>query len=306
MDDIVKEINRLRKERNAVILSHNYQMPEIQDIADYVGDSLGLGFKARDTNAQVIVLCGVKFMAETAKIISPEKTVLMPDPDAGCPMANMITAGNLREMKKHHPDAACVAYVNSSAQVKAEADVCCTSSNAVEVVDSVEKDEIIFVPDKYLGQYVESRTGRKLVLWNGFCPTHVRIQPEDILREKKAHPGALVMVHPECTPQVTSLADAVLSTGNMLKYAGETDAKEYIIGTEVGIIHQLQKQNPEKRFFPATNLATCPNMKKTTLPKVLASLQKMECEIKVPEEVGKKALRSIERMLEIKVKTGTQ
>jgi len=300
MEEIIKEINKLRKEKNAVILSHNYQRPAVQDIADYVADSLGLSQKAADSTADVIVLCGVKFMAETASILSPDKTILIPDPGAGCPMANMITAKDVRELRKKHPDAACVAYINTNADIKAEIDVCCTSSNAVEVVNSLDSKEVIFVPDKYLGQYVAARTDKKLILWNGFCPTHVRIQPEDIERERKEHPDAKVMVHPECTPQVTALADAVLSTGKMLEYARKTDAKEFIVGTEVGIIHQLQKQNPGTRFYPATKLSTCPNMKKTTLSKVLSSLQNMEYEIIVPEKIRKKAVLSIQRMLEVR------
>ena len=300
MEDLTQEINRLRKEKNAVILSHNYQRPEVQEIADYVADSLGLAQKAAKSTADVIVLCGVRFMAETASILSPDRIVLIPDPDAGCPMANMITAEDVRGLRRKHPEAACVAYINSTADVKAEIDVCCTSSNAVEVVNSLDEDEVIFVPDKYLGQYVESKTDKKLILWNGYCPTHVKIQPEDILTAKKEHPRAMVIVHPECTPQVIKLADAALSTGNMLKYAKENNAREYIIGTEVGIIYQLEKKNPGKRFFPASRLATCPNMKKTTLPKVLSSLENMEHVVVVPEDIRKKALGSIERMLEIR------
>lgn len=299
MDELIKEIERLKKERNAIILSHNYQRPEIQDVADYVGDSLGLARKGAESTADVVVLCGVRFMAETVSILSPDRCVLMPDPGAGCPMANMITAANVRDLRMKNPDAACVAYVNTSAEVKAEVDVCCTSSNAVEVVESVESDEVLFVPDKYLGQYVQSKTEKKLILWNGFCPTHVRIQAEDILREKKAHPGAETMVHPECTPQVTALADAVLSTGKMMEYAQKSNAKEYIVGTETGMLYALQKQNPGKRFYPATNLAVCPNMKKTTLSGVLSALKNMETRIDVPQDIRKKAARSIERMLEI-------
>lgn len=299
MDETIKEINKLRQELNAIILSHNYQRPEVQDIADYVGDSLGLARKGAESTADVIVLCGVKFMAETVCILSPDKCVLMPEPDAGCPMANMITAENVRSLRLMHPGAVCVSYVNTSAEVKAEADVCCTSANALEVVDSVESEEVLFVPDKYLGQYVQSKTEKNLILWNGFCPTHVKIQAEDIIRERKAHPLAEVMVHPECTPLVTELADAVLSTGKMLEYAAKSPADEFIVGTEVGIIHALLKQNPGKKFYPASKLAVCPNMKKTTLPGVLLALRNMETQIKVPEETGRKAARSIERMLEI-------
>ena len=299
MDEIIKEIKKLKEDRNAVILSHNYQLPEIQDIADYVGDSLGLARKGAESKADVIVMCGVKFMAETASILSPDRDVLMPDADAGCPMANMITAANIRNLRSTHPATPCVAYVNTSAEVKAEANICCTSSNAVEIVNSIDAEEILFVPDKYLGQYVQSKTDKKLILWNGFCPTHVKIQPEDIMRQRKDHPKAKVLVHPECTPLVTSIADAVLSTGGMLEYAQKNPAKEFIIGTETGIIHQLSKQNPGKLFYPATNLAVCPNMKRTTLPKLLSCLQNMETEIKIPQDIRRKAARSIERMLEI-------
>jgi quinolinate synthase len=214
-------------------------------------------------------------------------------------MANMITAANIRNLRLMHPAAACVAYVNTSAEVKAEANICCTSSNAVEVVNSVDAEEILFVPDKYLGEYVKSRTKKNLILWNGYCPTHVKIQPEDILRQKKVHPQAKVLVHPECTPIVTTVADEVLSTGGMLEYVKKSTAKEFIIGTEAGIIHQLLINNPDKKFYPATELAVCPNMKKTTLPKLLSCLQNMETEIKVPEVIRRKAARSIERMMEI-------
>ncbi|MFZ2456090.1 MAG: quinolinate synthase NadA [Candidatus Altiarchaeia archaeon] len=299
MNEIVREILKLKEERNAIILSHNYQRPEIQDVADYLGDSLGLARKGAESTADVIVLCGVKFMAETVSILSPGRKVLMPDLEAGCPMANMITAANVRNLRLTHPSAPCVAYVNTSAEVKAEVDICCTSANAVEVVNSVEADEVLFVPDKYLGQYVQAKTDKKLILWNGFCPTHVRIQPEDILRQKKAHPEAKVMVHPECTPYVTASADAVLSTGKMLEYAQKCSSKEFIVGTEVGLIYQLTKQNPEKKFYPASDQAVCPNMKKTTLPKLLSCLKNTENEIKVPQDIRRKAALSIERMLEI-------
>jgi quinolinate synthase len=303
MDETVKEILKLKEERNAIILSHNYQRPEIQDLADYVGDSLGLARKGAESTAEVIVLCGVSFMAETASILSPDKDVLLPDMEAGCPMANMITAANIRNMRLAHPAAPCVSYVNTSAEVKAESNICCTSANAVEVVNSLEEaEEVLFVPDKYLGQYVQGKTDKKLILWNGFCPTHVKIQPEDILRQQKAHPGAKVLVHPECTPLVTSISDAVLSTGGMLEYAKKSSATDFIIGTDTGIIHQLSKNNPGKNFFPASDQAICPNMKKTTLPKLLSCLKNMDNEVKVAENVRRKAYRAIERMLEIKVK----
>jgi quinolinate synthase len=297
--DLVDEIAALKKEKNAIVLAHNYQLPEVQDIADYVADSLGLARKAAVSDADVIVLCGVKFMAESASILCPNKTVLMPDLDAGCPMANMITPEDVLKLKEEHPGAPVVAYVNTSADVKAEVDVCCTSSNAVKIVKGINSKEIIFIPDKYLGSFVAEQTGKDLVLWNGFCPTHARIQPEDIMAEKEKHPQAKVLVHPECTPQVIELADEALSTGGMLEYARKSNAKEFIIGTEVGILHQLNKQNPRKSFYPASKLATCPNMKKTTLPKVLSCLKNMEYEVKVPEDIRKRALRAIERMVEV-------
>jgi quinolinate synthase len=297
---IVDEVLKLKAERKAIILAHNYQLPEVQDLADYVGDSLGLSLKAAESDAAVVVLCGVRFMAETASILCPDKTVLMPDPDAGCPMANMITAENVRELKLSNPGAECVAYVNTSAAVKAEVDLCCTSSNAVKVVSSAKSKAVIFIPDKYLGQYVASKVDKKLILWNGYCPTHVRILPEDVAREKKMHPKAFVMVHPECTPGVIALADKVLSTGDMCKLALESKENEFIIGTEVGILYKMRKENPKKKFYPASELASCPNMKRTTASKVLSALENMEHEIRVSEDLRKKALKPIQRMLELK------
>lgn len=298
MQDIIKEIQRLKKERNAVILAHNYQLPEVQDAADFTGDSLELSRTAASSKAKVVVFCGVHFMAETASILCPDKTVLIPDKTAGCPMANMITREDLLELKKRHPKAVVVGYVNTSAEVKAEVDISCTSTNAVDVVLKLkDAEEIIFIPDKYLADYVSKKTGRRLISWDGYCPTHVKILPEDIIRQIRARPKAKVMVHPECTGEVISLADAVLSTGKMCKYAKESDAKELIVGTEVGIIHRLKKENPEKKFYPASELAVCPNMKKITLEKVLWSLQDLKEAVKVPDEIRKKALRGIEKML---------
>lgn len=298
MKDIVSEIQELKKGRNAVILAHNYQLPEVQDAADFTGDSLELSRTAASSKAKVVVFCGVHFMAETASILCPDKTVLIPDKTAGCPMANMITREDLLELKKRHPKAVVVGYVNTSAEVKAEVDISCTSTNAVDVVLKLkDAEEIIFIPDKYLSDYVSKKTGRRLISWDGYCPTHVKILPEDIIRQIRAHPKAKVMVHPECTGEVISLADAVLSTGKMCKYAKESDAKEFIVGTEVGIIHRLKKENPEKKFYPASELAVCPNMKKITLEKVLWSLQDLKEVVKVPDEIRKKALRGIEKML---------
>jgi quinolinate synthase len=298
--DIEQRIHELKKKRNAVILSHNYQLPEVQDIADYRGDSLELSRIAAKTKAKVIVFCGVHFMAETASILCPDKLVIMPDKQAGCPMASMITAAQLRQLKKEHPRAVAVGYVNTSAEVKAELDVCCTSTNAVAVVNHFKSSpEIIFVPDKYLADYVSKKTGRKLISWNGFCPTHVKILPEDIKREKQFHPKAKVIVHPECLPSVVALADAVLSTSAMGKFAKETDAREIIVGTEVGLIYRLKKDNPTKEFYPASEAAVCPNMKRTTQEKVLWSLQELKDVVKVPEEIRLRARKAIDKMLEI-------
>ena len=297
---IVEDILKLKKERKAIILAHNYQSPEVQDIADFSGDSLGLSQEAAKTEAEIIIFCGVHFMAETAAILCPDKTVLMPDLNAGCPMANMITLRQLRELKKKHPQALVVTYVNSKAEIKAESDYCCTSSNAIKVVQSIPSDkEIIFIPDKYLGSYVASQTKRELVLWQGYCPTHRRILPEDILKKKALYPKAEVLVHPECIPEVIAMADRVLSTTGICKYAKESNSEEFIIGTEIGILHKLKKENPGKRFYPASELADCPNMKLNNLEKILWSLQDLVYKVEVPEEIARKAKRSIDRMLEI-------
>ncbi len=300
MDDIEKKIRGLKKKHNAIILAHNYQLPEVQDIADFRGDSLELSRMAAKTDAKVIVFCGVHFMAETASILCPEKKVIMPDKLAGCPMANMITVKELKELKKQHPKAIVVGYVNTSADVKAELDFCCTSTNAVSVVNALkDKEEIIFVPDKYLADFVEKRTGRKLIKWNGYCPTHVKILPEDIKREKNFHPKAKVIVHPECLPSVTALADAVLSTSQMCKFAHDTQAKEIIVGTEVGLIYRLKKDNPSKEFYPASEAAVCPNMKRTTQEKILWALEELREEVKVPNGIRLRAKKAIDKMLEI-------
>ncbi|MDD5166298.1 MAG: quinolinate synthase NadA [Candidatus Omnitrophica bacterium] len=294
------KIRELKKKRDAVILVHNYQLPEVQDVADFRGDSLELSRMAAKTDAKVIVFCGVHFMAETASILCPDKKVIMPDVNAGCPMANMITVDDLKKLKREHPEAVVVGYVNTSAQIKAELDVCCTSTNAVAVVNAFkDRKEVIFVPDKYLADYVSKQTGRKLISWNGFCPTHIKILPEDIKREKKFHPKAKVMVHPECLPSVVALADAVLSTSQMAKFAKETDAKEMIIGTEVGLIYRLKKDNPDKEFYPASEAAVCPNMKRTTQEKILWALEELKGEVRVSDGIRQRAKQAIEKMLEI-------
>ncbi|MCK9594304.1 MAG: quinolinate synthase NadA [Candidatus Omnitrophica bacterium] len=298
--DFSKAIAELKKKHNAVILAHNYQLPEVQEVADFRGDSLELARIAAKSPAKVIVLCGVHFMAETSSILCPDKKVIVPDVLAGCPMANMMTAEDLKKLKKHHPKAVVVGYVNTSAEVKAELDVCCTSTNAVAVVNAFkDKEEIIFVPDKYLGDFVAKKTGRKLITWNGFCPTHVKILPEDIKREKKFHPQAKVLVHPECLPEAVAMADAVLSTSQMGKFAAENDAKEFIVGTEVGVVYRLKQDNPDKEFYPASERAVCPNMKRTTQEKILWALQNMQMEVRVCDDIRKRARHAIDKMLEI-------
>ena len=297
---LIDKIRLLRTERDAVILAHNYQPGDIQDIADYTGDSLGLSVKAAETDANVIVFCGVRFMAETAAILSPHKTVLLPDKFAGCPLADMITAQQLRELKSQHPDALVVCYVNSSAEVKAESDYCCTSSNAVELVDSLPPDKpVIFVPDQHLGRFVIEKTGRDLILWPGYCATHVAITERDIQNAKADHPQASVMVHPECSEPVKDLADQVLSTGQMLKFPAQSAAGQFIIGTEIGIIHALKKENSDAEFFPATERGICPNMKRITLNKVLWSLEDMQFVVTVPDEIAARAKKSLDRMVRI-------
>jgi quinolinate synthase len=299
MKTIEERILNLKKEKNAVILAHNYQRGEVQDIADFVGDSLELSQKAVKTDAGVIVFCGVHFMAETAVILNPEKTVLLPDAGAGCPMANMITAAQLREKKKELPNATVVTYVNSTAEVKAESDYCCTSANGVKVVQSIKNDEIIFVPDQYLGDFIAKRTGKKMNFWPGYCPTHVKILPEDIIKNKQEHPAAKVVVHPECRPDVVALADEALSTSGMIRYAAREDVKELIVGTEVELLHRLHKENPGKKFYAASKKAVCPNMKKITLEKILESLETMAPVVKVPEDIRVKAKLAVDRMLEL-------
>jgi quinolinate synthase len=298
-DGLKEQILKLKRERNAVILSHNYQRGEVQDIADFVGDSLELSQKAAKTDADVIVFCGVHFMAETAAILNPGKTVLLPDASAGCPMANMITAEQLRQQKQKMPNATVVTYINSTAAVKAESDYCCTSANGVKIVGSIDNAEIIFVPDQYLGAFIAKRTGKTLTLWPGYCPTHVRIIPEDIVNRKQEHPKAKVVVHPECRPDVIALADEALSTSGMIRYAARADVKELIVGTEVELMHRLNKENPEKQFYAASKKAICPNMKKITLDKIAESLETMTPTVTVPEEIRARAKAAVERMLAI-------
>ncbi len=292
-------IKRLKKEKNAIILAHNYQRGDVQDAADFVGDSFGLSQKAVSSGADVIVFCGVDFMAESAAVLNPEKTVLMPELSAQCPMAGMITPESLKLEKEKHPGAAVVCYVNTSAAVKAQSDVCCTSANAIKVVNSMEEDEIIFVPDRNLALYVAANTEKKIIPWNGYCPTHHLILPGDILLEKEEHPDALVLVHPECRPEVVALADKVLSTSGMLKYAAQSSSSEFIIGTEIGLLHRLNRENPGKKFIPATRYAVCPNMKMNTVGSIIRALERNEHVIKVPEDIRKRAKLALDRMLEV-------
>ena len=298
-EEIKDKIAKLKKEKNAVILAHNYQIGEVQDVADYIGDSLGLSQKAAQVDAKIIVFCGVHFMAETAKILSPEKTILIPDARAGCPMADMITASELREWKKNYPKSKAVCYVNTTAEVKAECDICCTSSNAVTVVNSLSADEILFAPDKNLAAYVARHTKKKIIPWDGYCYVHRYIKARDIMDKKNLHSEAEVWVHPECLPEVIDLADKVISTGKMVQEARKTKKKEIIIGTESGIIYRMKKENPTKNFYPARDVAFCFNMKKIDLGKVLRSLENMIYKVEVPFEVSQKARGAIEKMIEI-------
>lgn len=297
--ELTEKILGLKKKRNAVILVHNYQLGEVQDIADFMGDSLELSQNAAKTDAEVIVFCGVHFMAETASILCPDKVVLLPDMNAGCPMADMITAEGLKRKKEEFLRATVVCYINSTAEVKAESDVCCTSANGVKVIESLDAREILFVPDQYLGHYISTKTDKKIILWPGFCPTHIRILPEHITQLRKEYPQAKVVVHPECRPDVIALADEVLSTGGMRRFARQTDAREIIVGTEVGILHRLRKENRGKKFISATEQAICPQMKLITLEKVLWSLEEMAPEVKVPEEIRLGAKAAVDKMLEI-------
>jgi quinolinate synthase len=308
---VVEEINRLRNEKNAIIIAHNYQVPEVQEIADFTGDSLALSQLAGETDADVIVFCGVHFMAETASIISPDKRVLIPDLEAGCSLSDTITAQQLREWKAEHPGAVVVSYVNTSAEVKAESDYCCTSSNAVKIVSSIpEEKEILFLPDMFLGAYVAKVTGRKIHLWLGECHVHAGIRRSDIKHIEEAHPEAEMLIHPECGCTTSFIYHTsngfyedknvhILSTGGMIKYANNSDSNEFIVATETGMLHRLRKDNPGKAFYPANENAVCKYMKMITIEKVLISLQDDKYEVKVQEEIANKARKAIDRMLEI-------
>lgn len=295
---LARHILDLKRRQRAVILVHLYQRPEIQDLGDYVGDSLGLSQRAAASDAGVIVFCGVHFMAESAAILSPDKIVLLPEPRAGCPMADMVTAEDLRAKKRELPGVPVVCYVNSSAAVKAESDICCTSRNAVQIVESLDGDTVLFIPDRNLAHYIGTKTEKNVIAWDGFCATHDNITPAEVLRARREYPDAVVMVHPECRPEVVALADHVLSTSGMLRLARESAAREFIVGTEQGIVYQLAKQNPGKAFhLPSAAKQYCPNMKKTTLSKLAWALERLEPRITVPGEIRVRAAKSLERML---------
>ncbi len=308
---VVEEINRLRRQKNAVIIAHNYQVPEIQDIADFTGDSLALSRLASNTDADVIVFCGVHFMAETASIISPDKKVLIPDLNAGCSLSDTINVEQVRNWKMEHPGALVVSYVNTTAEVKAESDYCCTSTNAVQVVKSIPEDkEILFLPDMFLGAYVAKVTGRKIHIWPGECHVHAGLRPIHIKKMREAHPGAEMLIHPECGCTTSFLYHTAngsaenedihfLSTGGMIEHSKKSDSKEFIIATENGMLHRLRKDNPEKTFYPAKENAICKYMKMITLDGVLSSLQEDKYEVRVPEETAFKARKAIDRMLEL-------
>ncbi|HUV49930.1 MAG TPA: quinolinate synthase NadA [Anaerolineae bacterium] len=294
-----EKIKSLLKKRKAIMLAHNYQPPEIQDLADLCGDSLELSIKASMTDAEVILFCGVTFMAETASVLSPEKRVLLPRKDAGCPMADMVTPAQLKSRLAGLPPMPVVTYVNSSVSVKAMSTICCTSANAVEVVNSLEAKEILMVPDRNLAQYTASKTNKKIHLWDGYCPFHDSLTPEDVQKAKKMHPDALFIAHPECRPEVLELADAIASTSGMIRYAGESDSLSFIVGTEIGMLYPLKKANPGKEFYPASKNMLCDDMKKISLDDIVRSLETMDGEVKVPEDIRLPALKAVQRMIDL-------
>jgi quinolinate synthase len=298
--DLVEEIQALKEEREAIILAHNYQVGPVQDIADLTGDSLELSRAAASLPGKVIVFCGVDFMAETAAILSPEKKVLLPAGDACCPMAEMVTAGEVRATRERYPDAAVVAYVNTTAGVKAESDICCTSANAVKVVNSLEEEQVIFLPDRNLALYAARFTKKEILPWEGYCIVHDRFTPDDVRAARARHPGAELIVHPECRPEVIDLADGVFSTSGIIRHACTGEGKEFIIGTEVGILHRLEKECPGKRCYPLSEKAVCVNMKKTDLQKVYNALERMAPQVTVPGGIARQARKAIDRMLAVR------
>jgi len=294
-----EKVRRLLKEKNAIMLAHNYQLPEIQDTADICGDSLELSRKAAQTDADIIVFCGVHFMAETASILSPDKTVLLPRKDAGCEMADMITAESLQKKIDALPPMPVVTYVNSTAAVKALSTICCTSANVVKITESLDAAEILMTPDRNLAKYAESQTGKKIHIWDGCCPFHDRLTPNQVAAARQAHPAAVFMAHPECRPEIIEMADVITSTSGMLRHAESASEQEFIVGTEVGLLHTLNKQNPEKQFYPASEELLCPDMKKITLVDVVNCLENLSGEVSVPEEIRVPALAAVERMIAI-------
>ena len=300
--ELIQRIAELKKECNAVIFAHNYEREEIQDIADFIGDSLELSQKAVELEADVIVFCGVHFMAESAAVLSPDKTVLLPEIDARCPMADMAQVDTLRTLKKEHPDAAVVCYVNTTAEIKAECDICCTSANAIEIVKSVEQKKVIFVPDKNLADHVAKHTDKQIIPWIGYCPTHNHILPIDVERSKSLHPMAEVLAHPECRREVLDMSDGIFSTTGMINYVRTSECTEFIIATESGLLHRLKKENPNKRFYAVSPYSICPDMKMIDLRAVAASMEHMRYVISVPEDVRFKAKQSLDRMLAVKRK----
>lgn len=322
-EKIVEEILKLKEERNAIILAHNYQREEVQEIADFTGDSLELSREAAKIDCDMIVFCGVNFMAESASILSPEKTVLLPEIEANCPMADMIRVEGtrkvwksfpgyreqptfvfphdytLKDIRREYPEAPVVTYVNTTADVKAESDICCTSANVVKVVESLPEEEIICIPDRNLSAWAQKQTGKRIISWDGFCHVHDRIRAEDVEKARKEHPDALLMAHPECRLEVLELADHVTSTSGMLRYARQSDHKEFIVGTEVGLLYRLRKENPDKVFHPLRSDMICPNMKKTKLTSVLTALREVKNVVKVPEDIRTRAVKALDRMLEI-------
>ena len=296
---LIKEVKALLRERDAIMLAHNYQRDEVQEAADITGDSLALSQAAAESGAKVIVFCGVHFMAESAAILSPQKTVILPRMDAGCPMADMITPGDLVKEKEKRPGVPVVAYVNTSAAVKALSDICCTSANAVKVVDSLAEDRVYMIPDRNLSHYVSLRSKKRMEWWDGYCPTHERLKVSEVLKAKEENEGALFVCHPECSPEVVKLADHVCSTSGMYKFAKTTQAKTLIIGTEMGILYKLRKENPEKRFILPSRSLICPNMKLTTLDDVAESLREMKNVVTVPADVRERAKAALDRMLKV-------
>lgn len=295
---LMDRLSELKDEKNAVILAHNYQIDEVQDCADYVGDSFELSKIAAETEAQVIVFCGVHFMAESAKILAPHKTVLLPDIMAGCPLADMAAPQKVKELKEKYPRAAVACYINTTAAVKAECDVCVTSANAEKVINNYPAEEFIFLPDQNLGSYIAGKTQKKIILWDGYCITHHRVTGDEVKKAREAMPGAFLMVHPECRPEVVEQSDIALGTGGMLRYARESQETKFMVGTELGLIYRLKKENPEKDFYLLSSGMICPNMKFINLEKVVASLENMTPQVEVPEEIRVRAKTCLDRMLQ--------